>query len=43
MAYVSEQNLAADESGEPVEHPEIEMLFDATAEGGYRLRPESLN
>lgn len=43
VAYVSEQNLAADESGEPVEHPEIEMLFDATAEGGYRLRPESLN
>jgi heat shock protein HspQ len=43
VAYVSEQNLAPDESGEPVEHPEIEMLFDATAEGGYRLRPESLN
>ncbi|UPT61529.1 MAG: heat shock protein HspQ [Hyphomonadaceae bacterium JAD_PAG50586_4] len=43
VAYVSEQNLVADESGEPVEHPQIELLFDETDEGGYKLRPESLN
>ncbi len=43
VAYVSEQNLIADESGDPVEHPQIELLFDETDEGAYRLRPESLN
>ncbi|MEZ5996087.1 MAG: heat shock protein HspQ [Hyphomonadaceae bacterium] len=42
-AYVSEQNLVADDSGEPIEHPQIEELFDATEDGRYRLRPESLN
>ncbi len=43
VAYVSEQNLLPDDSGEPIEHPQIEVLFDETAEGGYKLRPESLN
>lgn len=43
VAYVSEQNLAADETGEPVEHPQIELLFDETDDGSYKLRPESLN
>ncbi|HRE42752.1 MAG TPA: heat shock protein HspQ [Terricaulis sp.] len=43
VAYVSEQNLMADDSGEPVEHPQIELLFDETDEGDYKLRPESLN
>ena len=43
VAYVSEQNLVADESGEPVEHPQIELMFDETDEGAYKLRPESLN
>lgn len=43
VAYVSEQNLMADETGEPVDHPQIELLFDETDEGEYKLRPESLN
>jgi heat shock protein HspQ len=43
IAYVSEQNLLADESGDPVDHPQVDLLFDETDEGGYRLRPESLN
>jgi len=43
VAYVSEQNLTADESGDPVEHPQIELLFDETDDGAYKLRPESLN
>jgi heat shock protein HspQ len=43
VAYVSEQNLAVDDSGEPVEHPQIELLFDETDDGSYKLRPESLN
>jgi len=42
VAYVSEQNLLADETGDPVEHPQIELMFDET-DHGYRLRPESLN
>jgi heat shock protein HspQ len=40
IAYVSQQNLLADESEEPVDHPEIAGLFDAFAEGRYRLRRE---
>lgn len=43
VAYVSEQNLIADDSGEPVEHPQIEEMFDETDDGAYKLRPESLN
>jgi heat shock protein HspQ len=43
VAYVSEQNLVPDETGEPVDHPQIELLFDETDDGHYRLRPESLN
>jgi heat shock protein HspQ len=43
VAYVSEQNLVPDETGEPVDHPQIELLFDETDDGRYRLRPESLN
>jgi heat shock protein HspQ len=43
VAYVSEQNLMPDDSGEPVDHPQIELLFDETDDGAYKLRPESLN
>jgi heat shock protein HspQ len=43
IAYVSEQNLLPDETGEPVEHPQIDLLFDETDDGRYKLRPESLN
>ena len=39
-AYVSQQNLLPDESDEPVDHPAISGLFDAYAEGRYRLKPE---
>ena len=40
VAYVSEQNLLEDETGEPVRHPEVERLFGELAEGIYRLLPE---
>jgi heat shock protein HspQ len=43
IAYVSEQNLLPDESGEPVDHPKVDLFFDETDEGGYKLRPQSLN
>lgn len=39
IAYVSQQNLAADESGEPVDHPAIRNLFGGYDGGRYALRP----
>lgn len=39
VAYVSEQNLLADESGEPVGHPQAPLIFESFAEGHYTLRP----
>lgn len=35
VAYVSEQNLVVDESGEPVGHPQVEELFGELKEGRY--------
>jgi heat shock protein HspQ len=43
IAYVSEQNLLPDESGEPVDHPQVDLFFDEADDGGYKLRPQSLN
>jgi len=40
IAYVSQQNLMADDVGEPVDHPAIAGLFEGFEEGRYRLRPE---
>jgi heat shock protein HspQ len=40
IAYVSQQNLVVDESDEPVDHPAIRGLFDAYADGRYRLKRE---
>lgn len=42
VAYVSQQNLVADESDEPVEHPAIATMFDRH-DGRYRLRPDLTN
>ena len=38
VAYVSEQNLVADSSGEPVEHPELIAQFGEFNEGYYALQ-----
>ncbi|MEL6287585.1 MAG: heat shock protein HspQ [Pseudomonadota bacterium] len=35
IAYVSEQNLVADSSGDPVRHPEVSSLFDEFRDGQY--------
>lgn len=43
VAYVSEQNLAEDDSGEPITHPQVVELFDETAEGAYRMKRRVLN
>jgi heat shock protein HspQ len=39
VAYVSEQNLEPDESGEPVGHPQAAVIFESFGEGQYKLRP----
>jgi heat shock protein HspQ len=35
IAYVSEQNLLADQSGEPVRHPQLREFFNRTTDGRY--------
>lgn len=42
VAYVSEQNLLADQSGEPVRHPEVPDYFEIFDEraGSYRLKTD---
>ncbi len=37
-AYVSEQNLVVDDSGKPVEHPQIDEIFDEIRNGHYSLK-----
>jgi heat shock protein HspQ len=39
VAYVSEQNLLADDSGEPVGHPQAPLIFESFDRGHYTLRP----
>ncbi len=38
VAYVSEQNLLADDSGEPMRHPQLAEFFVETADGHYEPR-----
>jgi heat shock protein HspQ len=39
MAYVSEQNLLADDTGQPVGHPQTSLIFESFDDGRYKLRP----
>ena len=39
VAYVSEQNLLADTTGEPVGNPNTSLIFDGFHRGQYHLRP----
>ena len=39
VAYVSEQNLEPDDSGEPVGHPQAAVIFESFREGQYKLKP----
>jgi len=43
IAYVSEQNLLPDESGEPLRHPQINEFFDTREGSGYIARDRDLN
>jgi heat shock protein HspQ len=39
VAYVSEQNLLVDTTGEPVGNPKTGLIFDGFRDGQYHLRP----
>ena len=43
IAYVSEQNLLPDTSGEPVRHPQVKETFVQDRSGRYRPRHSVLN
>ncbi len=43
IAYVSEQNLVPDESGEPLRHPQIAEFFDQAEGAGFRARHHAIN
>jgi heat shock protein HspQ len=43
VAYVSEQNLLPDTSGEPVRHPQVSEVFERDDKGRYRPRNAVLN
>ena len=42
IAYVSQQNLVADDSEEPIDHPDVAQMFERQ-DGRYRLRPVLTN
>jgi heat shock protein HspQ len=43
IAYVSEQNLLPDTSGQPLRHPQLGELFETDDKGSYRPRNSLLN
>jgi heat shock protein HspQ len=43
VAYVSEQNLVADDSGEPCRHPQVAQIFDGPYSGRYHSKPRIVN
>ncbi|QDY70187.1 heat shock protein HspQ [Qingshengfaniella alkalisoli] len=40
IAYVSEQNLVPDFSGEPVDHPDVSEFFGEPENGVYQLQAQ---
>lgn len=38
VAYVSEQNLLADNSGAPIRHPQVKEQFVQVEDGRYRMK-----
>lgn len=40
VAYVSEQNLLEDRSGDPVRHPQLREMFDKGKDGTYRPKAQ---
>ena len=43
VAYVSEQNLLPDTSGEPIRHPQVTEVFERDETGSYRFRSPMFN
>ncbi len=43
VAYVSQQNLEIDDSGDPVNHPEVSVMFSKLTDGRYLPKPEKLH
>ncbi len=43
VAYVSEQNLLPDTSGDAVRHPKVAEVFESDESGRYRPRHANLN
>src|ERR1700712_1678328 len=43
VAYVSEQNLLPDESGEPARHPQVAEIFVRREDGKYRMKASRQN
>jgi heat shock protein HspQ len=43
VAYVSEQNLLPDTSGDPVRHPQVDEMFTRAQDGGYHIKPVLMN
>ncbi len=43
VAYVSEQNLVPDESGQPCRHPQLSLIFDGPYSGRYHSKPRVVN
>jgi len=41
VAYVSEQNLVPDTSGDPVRHPQVDETFERDGDGAYRIKSVS--
>ncbi len=43
IAYVSEQNLLFDETGDPVSHPQVPELFSGIENGCYVVRQDNVH
>jgi heat shock protein HspQ len=43
IAYVSEQNLLPDLSGEPLRHPQIGDVFEGVENGVYKVKVQNAN
>jgi heat shock protein HspQ len=43
IAYVSEQNLLPDTTGEPIRHPQVAEEFEPDGNGSFRPRNAQLN
>jgi heat shock protein HspQ len=43
VAYVSEQNLMPDTSGDPIRHPQVNEMFVRALDGAYRIKTARYN